>query len=308
MPPQSQHYIPQFLLRGFLDPSRPTDPVIWAYNGSNHQWKRMRPRRAAALPGFYTITNRQGEEANEIETYLSQLENKAAKILRDAIIPRRILNDEQRCNLAEFIAAMFARVPFIQESISGIFQNVGENIAWLTYQRFTDDPEGFEEHKRNLESKSGLSFDGLLPEHLNPSNYRIIPNRAYILGVAFDQIERIMGYLLKMSWTFLHTTQQFPFIISDNPVAVINPTVPIEGKSVLSGYGHGFVSEGTVVTLPLSQNVCFMATWLSPTKIHMKIDADGVNGINIVRMIRGVKYLFSPSRSFPGSDILDKLR
>src|SRR5215467_7966171 len=79
------HYVPQFYLKGFLDPDsvQTADPWLWVANLSIGEVKRRAPKNVAARAGYNAISG--STESEPAEEVLSQLESVAAPIIRKLI-------------------------------------------------------------------------------------------------------------------------------------------------------------------------------------------------------------------------------
>ena len=76
------HFVPQFYLKGFVDPAsegRP-NPYLWVVDLQSQILQRRAPKNVASLTGFYDGAAL-GNGAPTIETLYSQIERKAALVI-----------------------------------------------------------------------------------------------------------------------------------------------------------------------------------------------------------------------------------
>lgn len=307
---QNQHYIPRLLLKKFTDPSLPvSDPRrLLVYDIASREWRRMSPVQAGAELDFYTLRGQDGIESTALEDAFCKIEDRAAKIINKTILTRGILTDEEKAVFSYFVALMLVRVPFLLGSITSTINDIAKITINMMHHRYSDDPEGFIRLKEQMEQESGKQFGELTAEHLDPSHYRITANKGFVLGAVLEQAEHIAEQLYQMFWTFAHTTPDAPFITSDFPVGVFNPTVPSDMPKWMGTYGHGFGFKDVQVSLPLTRQICMLAIWKGPFIQHSDVNERIVRYFNIIRMKRAGRYLFCPSQSFPGNDILAQLQ
>jgi len=256
---ESQHYIPQFYLKGFTDPETPKghEPYVWIYEFESQKWKKKGPKNVASIPDYYTLKDLQnGQRYDEIEDTLSIIEGKTAKIIKDKIYNQESLNDDERAIMAEFIALMMARVPSAHNNIDQIFSEVHTLIMETYYANYKDRPEEITKMKELYEKDTGKKLpDDFDISWLNPSKYKISCSKGSILEMMFKFVEKAFDRIYNMTWTFLYTKCQPFFITSDSPFDMINP----KSKSALLGHGLGY--SDILVSLPLSKEICFLASW-----------------------------------------------
>ncbi len=78
------HYIPQFYLRGFVDPATPPPqtPYLWVWYKHAAAVDRRAPKNLAWEIGYYAIEAHHGLDYATVENELAQVENRAAFALR----------------------------------------------------------------------------------------------------------------------------------------------------------------------------------------------------------------------------------
>src|SRR6266851_1154585 len=94
------HYVPQKYLRGFEDPTRPG--WIWMYDKGLDTHKCLPIKQVAQEPDFYT---------DEIEVALNEKVEKPANEAIDKVRQGNAIDDNDRANLAYYVATMTHRVP-----------------------------------------------------------------------------------------------------------------------------------------------------------------------------------------------------
>ncbi len=293
---ESQHYIPQFYLREFTDPETPNgyEPYVWKYEHESKKWKKKSPKNIASKPDFYSFIDREGKRRDEIEKGLSIIEGKTASIYRDKICTRQCLTNQEKATIAEFIILMVTRVP----SFHNIVDSSTSEMAIRMMEMYKTRPDAVkkfkEEYERDIGKKLPDDFD---ESWLDPSRYKISATKSFLLQMMVS-LSEIAKIIFTMSWTFLHTTEKAWFITSDSPFKMRNP------QSNSPWYGHGFMYQGIEVTIPLSKQICLLATWKKGLWPHIDVPQLVVEELNHDRIEASDKFIISPQNYFIGSQFL----
>ncbi len=293
---ESQHYIPQFYLREFTDPETPNgyEPYVWKYEHESKKWKKKSPRNIASKPDFYSFIDQKGKRRDEIEKGLSIIEGKTASIYRNKIYNRQYLSDQEKATIAEFIAFMVTRVPNFHNIVDSFTTERAIRMVEM-YKTRPDAAKKFkEEYERDIGKKLPEEFD---ESWLDPSRYKINATKSFILKMMVS-LSEIAKIIFKMNWTFVHTTEKAWFITSDNPFSMRNP------KSNSPWYGHGLMSQDIEVTIPLSKQICLLATWNKGLCPHIDTSQLMVEELNHDRIVASDKFIISSQNDFIGSQYL----
>jgi hypothetical protein len=293
---ESQHYIPQFYLREFTDPETPNgyEPYVWKYEHESKKWKKKSPKNIASKPDFYSFVDQKGKRRDEIEKGLSIIEGKTASIYRNKIYNGQYLSNQEKATIAEFIAFMVTRVPKFHNLIDSSVSELTTRMMEMYKTRPEAAKKFKEEYERDIGKKLPEEFD---ESRLDPSKYKINASKSFILKMMVSLTE-IAKIIFNMSWTFLHTTGKAWFITSDNPFSMRNP------KSNSPLYGHGLMSQDIEVTIPLSKQICLLATWKKGLWPHIDVPQLVVEELNHDRIAASDKYIISPRNDFIGSQYL----
>lgn len=290
---ESQHYIPQFYLREFIDPETPNgyEPYVWKYEHESKKWKKKSPKNIASKPDFYSFVDQEDKRRDEIEKGLSIIEGKTASIYRDKICTRQCLTIQERATIAEFIALMVTRVP----SFHNIIDSSVCKLTKILLEMYNARPEAAkklkEEYERDIGKKLPDDFDESWFDH---SRYKINASKSFILKMMVSLTE-IAKIIFNMTWTFIHTTEKAWFITSDSPFNMRNP------KSNSPWYGHGLRYQDIEVTIPLSRQICLLATWKKGLWPHIDIPQLVVEELNHDRIVASDKFIISSKNDFIGS-------
>ncbi|MBM4064561.1 MAG: DUF4238 domain-containing protein [Planctomycetes bacterium] len=283
---ESQHYIPQFYLREFTDPETPNghEPYVWIYEHESKNWKKKSPKNIASKPDFYSFVDQEGKRRNEIEKGLSIIEGKTASIYRNKICTRQCLTLQEKATIAEFVTLMITRVPRFHNIIDSSTSEIVIRMMEM-YKARPDAVKKFkEEYEKDIGKKLPDDFDESWFDH---SRYKINASKSFILETMVTQIDAKI--IFDMTWTFLHTSEKAWFITSDNPFSMRNP------KSNSPWYGH---------SIPLSRQICLLATWNKGLRPHIDVPQLVVEELNHDRIAASDKFIISPQNDFIGSQFL----
>ncbi len=293
---ESQHYIPQFYLREFTDPETPNghEPYVWVYEHESKKWKKKSPKNIASKPDFYSFVDQEDKRRNEIEKGLSTIEGKTASIYRNKIFTRQQLTIQEKATIAEFIVLMVTRVP----SFHNIIDSSVCELTKILLEMYNARPEAAkklkEEYERDIGKKLPDDFDESWFDH---SRYKINASKSFILKMMVSLTE-IAKIIFNMTWTFIHTTEKAWFITSDSPFNMRNP------KSNSPWYGQGLMYQDIEVTIPLSRQICILATWKKGLWPHIDIPQLVVEELNHDRIVASDKFIISSQNDFIGSQYL----
>ncbi len=98
--------------------------MLWLMDRQTLQWSQQAPRSVAHFNDMYSYVNRFGIAEHWAESLLGRLESIAARLIRNKIAKRLQLSDSERFSIALFVATMFARGKYFQQSLSDWYRNV----------------------------------------------------------------------------------------------------------------------------------------------------------------------------------------
>ena len=217
--PKQQHFVPQFLLRGFTSGKK---GQLFAFDKHTQRVFKTTPRNIAAGKGFYDLKVPAG--VLTLEPALAKLEETAAPIVK------QVRRQESLASLTpsdrEILAAAWA-VQFVRT------QNKRENLLHLSQQMAA--------HFRELGIDPGTISNF---KEMDAEDAKLVS-----LRLTLDAGEFI-PYFLNKSWALARNRSSKPFWISDNPVALHN--------SVDHGfYGNlGLGVTGIQIYMPISSTLC----------------------------------------------------
>ena len=211
------HYLSQFLLRNFCSGPK---PKIWAYDKATGKSFETNVHNVGGERNFNEIEI--GDRILSLEEGLGELEAKVAPILQGIIAARSIgnLSEDDRINLAVFIATQMQRGPHSREHIMAVDAGL----------------------------QKALRDRGIDPADVQDYTEMTVDDAKALSLMMLSKPNEIPFQILNKSWLLFETDAAHPFYISDNPVVRQNL---LPRKNPLMG-NLGLVDVGIEIYLPIS--------------------------------------------------------
>lgn len=273
MPPKRRHhFVPQFYLRGFTDPSTPVGhtPYVWVWDLAAARLTRRAPRNVAAAGGYYAPSA--GADTTRIENALAAMEGRAAVALRHylattpgtrpPLLPQAV---------SAFVAWQAARVPWQRRAADTEWARLLRDAA-AGRDALPDDP-GFQ--VLLMHDRTGVERRESLPVALALL-------RAGAWTPRFDQDQQLEVMRLqawyydtrhfpRLHWVLLTAPAGHAFVTSDRPVMWLVPGV---GES--ADLPAALKSPAVELTMPLDRRHALLALGAPPDP-GLRVTVDEVN-------------------------------
>lgn len=278
---KKQHYVPQFLLRRFTEPSR-RNPKLWALDKQTKAVRLSSVRDVAHENQFYEHVDDDGSRV-EFEHLMSDIDSIGAGIIAKIVDGNSLkLTAEDRVRLAEFVACQISRTPKIRKDMENLRQMIIHK--WGPEVRAEGDDRPIGDYGPEDAKRSSLMRIQDVPE--------------------FAKI------LLTKVWTLSEAPKGHSFIIGDNPVTRHN-MIDRWPRGKL-----GLNSKGIELYMPLSPTlsihaICptiaeafcltpdisyeFMAAIENGSPIRLK--PENVDFVNSLQVIWAERFVFGRGRS-----------
>lgn len=226
---KGEHYIPRAAyLEHFADDSQ-KKPVVWVYKFDNNlalrieEAKGIPPRQICKETYLYESPTL---PVNSIERMLESIEVTYHDILRNKILDKKPLTDEEKRKVALFVTTLEARLPTMRDNLQGNLTEI-ESMVQSMEEQFANGEET-ETHRDIKKAKDSIFADGLLIaaelnilQHLD---FLFLENRTFhdpSVGGFFITSDRpVMRY----DFTFMNSFAGIP-PLSDT-IEVIVPLTP----------------------------------------------------------------------------------
>jgi hypothetical protein len=293
-----QHYVPQFILRGFASGR---SKQLHVFDKANSKSFKTAVRNVASEGGSYDAEI--GGVTHSLDPFLSKLEEHAKDPIRKVLTTRSVrgLSVEERASIAVFVTIQLLRTNAHRRQ----FKHMNDMFRDAIIQRGGD--------PYNVENFKVLDEEAARVAHL-----RLIP------GLARD----LAPHFVDKSWLLYSTLQKHAFYISDNPVTMYNTVNQDPNRGTA-----GIAVPGIEIYLPLSGTLCLgflcptLEEWIRDGQMHADrlgvplslhdfitaLDGNGTLGLapesvmhqNSLQVINAEQYIFSSNGDF--SLVLDML-
>lgn len=211
------HYVPQYLLRGFVE-----DGGVWCFD------TKLETARKASLKSVANETNMYGAA---LEMELANAVESPANAVIDALRAGKAISEAEREVMARYIVVLWKRVPKARTRAAAHMPEVAEVVRreWhaAADQLLAEDPGD----RSHLEARKGE-----IDQVIDKLSATMAPE-AWLEGLNGKQSERVVGAVGSMNWHLLDAGSS-QLLIGDDPVFIFRDR----------GVGH----QNSQLVLPLS--------------------------------------------------------
>lgn len=285
---KSQHIVPQFYLRSFLQPG-------YVYRrGTARPAHVNSPKNVAAEDWFYSGATL--DDKRSLDEMNSRIEGN--KHIQEAF--RRLLNrntrpsSDDRAPLAILIANLFLRVPATFYAVGkptvDALERMNQKISAL--EAMLQSPSG---RRALMDAPPQLPGPGSWQG--TPQTFRTeLESLRAQLAVGKPMMRDIMScipdvarVITRMNWTLVTAPNRSFFVTSDNPVALTH----IDGSPT----GVGWESSTAVATLPVSGRLCLVMSYTSTCQWRRRQATQAqVDGLNRRAIALAWNAIYTPER------------
>jgi hypothetical protein len=281
---KSHHYSPVLHLRNFVGDA-PAGHV-WTYDKQSGSSRSSIPEETGFETHFYSVERDDGTKDTTVETFLADVESKAAPVYR-GLLEGRLPEGQLKADFANFLAAMFARTP----SLRRMFGEMKSRALQIHNYAHGINDKAFESFvQRSGEGRPALDENGLEALRnalLDPSQFEIEVSRESTLK-CLGVMDRLTPLFFKMGWTLVYPAHGY-FITSDNAL-----TRAADPKSVSHIYGDGgFINKSVEVTFPLSPKIMLLMTWAENPSPQLEAPREATDGWNRARASHAERFLYA---------------
>ncbi len=288
MAKKRHHYIPQFYLKGFVDPQN--EPYIWVYDKDNGRIIKSSAKDIAVEKHYFSFIDKLGRRDSEtLENFLEKTETEAAPVI-NKLLKEESLNEEEQVSFAFFVALMMMRTPNYRKNTETLMTETIKKISMI----MASHKEGFESEMKNFERDTGEKIESVeeLRKFMQAGEYDIKVNPNVTLAMSMSHIEPIAEVFYKMRWRFLKATDDYKFLSGDNPLFYFDPT-----HNPNSFYGVGLANKNIEVTLPLSIDIMAFGTWKSGGSGYVQLKNNTIKQVNRRTGSSTLKFVFASKKS-----------
>jgi Protein of unknown function (DUF4238) len=284
-----QHYIPRFILEGFVDAKDAGHRGVWVYHSKHQAWQKRPTRRTGSGKDIYTLFESTGERDDALEDLLSNVERPAAKLLRHDITTRKRIASAPHAQdlLINFCSLLIARNPATIGRTKGVLERKAKE--WL--DEITASSEAFQAFRDEYKVTTGRDFPDVVDFQRLRTGMRISATKRAGLAFSIATARAFAEKLSAMKVTFLTTTTSATFITGDVPYVIV-------GKG-----DDASVLDQVILPVSAEMTIVFDAA-AEPRYLHADAVPATVRSVNRAMLLAAQEIVISKSRDVFSDDIL----
>ncbi|MEH6462251.1 DUF4238 domain-containing protein [Chitinimonas sp. JJ19] len=287
--PKRHHFLPQFYLEGFTQGG-----LVAVYDRELNEFRSQQPINTGVIGHFYTVQDADGRRRYEIEAMLSDFESKATPIV-EKLADGKQIDDDERANLAIFVALAAMRTPDVIDSLK-LFK---EAHVLDTAKRLYTDVEDVAADMRQNPEYAGLSDETILEDArfmvdmAQNGGCKVEVDHTWAVKMAIDLAFKVAPLLAGRDWmVFIRECDKKSFITTDAPVVLTS-----EGTSADSFYGIGYGSADAIVLFPLTESSMLVMCGNGGNLKWIAANADTVRQLNLTVASRCQRFIVGRDES-----------
>ena len=240
--------------------------------------RMQQPENTGVIGHFYTVTDEHGRKRYELEQVLSEFEDKAAPVIKKLAAGEN-LTDNERCDMAIFIAMGMFRTPDMIDSLKAANGHMVRRMTQLTFRDVEqvkailrnkpDAPTTEEELEKEAKD---------LVEFVKNDQYEIETSHHWALGMAWKMFSNVAPILSGRDWLVVHRdNDKKSFITTDAPL-VLTTVAPRENTF----WGVGFANADALILFPLTESCALVIFGSNGGFAHKTIGAEQIRNFNLM--------------------------
>jgi hypothetical protein len=281
-----QHFLAQTYQGGFVDLKTPEGfaPYVWIFTRATGRWKRKAPENFAWQTDLYTVRDLTGQRDDSVDDLMGKCETRFSRAMRHDFA-KGPLDAQSRADLAYFVSLFSVRVPlFFQEYVPALLSSE------TTMKKLANQIPRFA-------GALAKTFRSPEPENVATLFQSLTSDeqKAFVLSIVLAGVDDTAERLFKMSWAYMFTTPDLPFITSETPVVF---TVNRRGELPLA---TSYLDDPDVeITFPLTSTMTLVMFRGSAPQVAGRITEAGVAELNRRVIWHARDYVLSSKQAFPG--------
>lgn len=271
--PKRQHFLPRFYLDGFG-----RGGMLAVYDRTLNEMRVQKPEGTGVIGHFYTLEDDHGRKRFELEQALSEVEDKAAPIIKKLANKGELTADE-RSDMAIFVALGMCRTPDLIDSIK---QMNGHMVKHMTKLMFCS-VERAKEILRNGHDAPATEEElekqaKELVDFVERDQYEVETHHGWALGMSMEMFTTIAPILSGRDWLLVHRdNDKGSFVTSDAPL-VLTTTEPRENQF----WGIGFANADALVLFPLTESCALLIFGEGGGLVHRTVGQGQIRHLNLM--------------------------
>ena len=299
---RNHHYIPQFYLRGFLDPSCSKEQLC-VIDKIKRQHFATSPRNVGSQRDFNRV-DIPGQPIDAVEKLFADIEREIARVLKYVEESATLPEDTDIDTLLYFVALLYGHNPQPRNNLSSFETRVikqGLRLSLLGPEKY----EFWAQQEREA-GKEVVEYEEA-KQFVEGGNFDIRYGHGHHLKYELQSIDQILFLLGRRKWSlFIAEEDASDFVCSDRPVAFAwiedppqNPDHPYNIG------GPGLAQSGTEMTIPLNRRMVLVGSFKIPSYVST-VGEKGIADVNDRIILSATKQIYCSNLDFKfldGEDI-----
>ncbi len=271
--PKRHHFLPRFYLEGFTEGG-----VLAVYDRIVNTVRVQNPVNTGVIGHFYTFEDADGRKRFEVEKMLSECEAKASIVI-EKLSQQRDITDDDRADLAIFVALACFRTPDVIDSLKLFNSNLIRDIADRMFSRVAEVKERMRVTPGAPSDEDALHDEAQeLVDFVRNGNCKVTTQHAWAIGTAMQTALKIAPILAGRNWIAIHRdTDKKSFVTCDAPVMLTTVAQPPGGF----WGGIGFANPDAMVAFPMTQACALVMFGRDGAFQHRSVSAEQIRNFNM---------------------------
>ena len=263
---RNHHYIPQFYLKGFLDPSRSKEQLCVIDKTKKYSFF-TNPRNVGSERDFNRV-DIPGKPIDAVEKSLSDIEGEVARVLKYVEDNATLPKGTDMETLLYFVALLYGHNPQFRNNLSSSETTLIKQMLRASLSN----PESYESWAQQ-ERDAGRE----VPEYeeakrfVEEGRFDILYGHGHHLRYELQSVDKILFLLRHRQWSlFIAEEGASDFVCSDRPVALITIGDPPQNPDHPYNIGGpGLAQSNTELTMPLNRRMALFGAFNIPSYVGM---------------------------------------
>ena len=295
---RNHHYISQFYLKGFLDPSRSKEQLC-VINKIERRHFVTHPRNVGSKRDFNRV-DILGEPIDAVEKLLADIEAEVTRVLKHVEDKTALPGDTDMDTLLYFVALLYGHNPQFRDNLSSSETMVIKQML----KAILSNPERYESYsQQEREAGKEVSEYEEVKRFVEEENFDIRYGHGHHLRYELQATDEILSLLRHRQWSlFIAEEGASDFVCSDRPVALItikdSPQNPDHPYNI---GGPGLAQSDTEMTIPLNRRMALFGSFEIPSYIST-VDEKVIADVNDRTIRSATKQIYCSNLGFKWLD------
>lgn len=280
-PPKRHHYLPEMYLAGFTDDGT-RDGKFYVYSRRSNSVAIQTPVNTGVIGHWYSVQMEDGSKNSYLETWLSEMESRAAPGIEKLRLGGKALSPEERLGVAKFIAFLWTRGPDLHHMMEDTDQALLEHGERFASKFSTSKPVV---HRELPNDRPSVSLDEL---RSLTKNGRVKLPREKVIPVMLFLANGITNFVAMADWTIIRAPAFTSFVTTDCPVIAVPEVLPDRGF-----YPRAPLDFDVPKLVPISSSALLAITGKSRAHGEKRIGQDKARAYNVLLAVHANDFVIA---------------